>query len=98
MGDQRRGDNSHDVRKKPDVADHDVDHEDDKFDDTHAHKQVQTRSWGTVTMGAPERMVDGIGDQDKLAADFDAAVDAKQGAKLLKLVGDMAREQRGTAA
>jgi hypothetical protein len=97
MGEQRREDNRHDVRKKPIAADREVDHEDEAFDDQHAHRQVQARSWGTVTIGAPERMVDGIGDQEQLATEFDAAVDAKQGGNLLKMVGDMGREQRVAA-
>lgn len=97
MGNQRRSDNSHEIKtQKQKDLDHDEQHGDEHFDSEHA--QVQMKVWDSMRMGKPESQIAGVGDQDQLLDKFRDAIDAKNGADLLTMVSNMSRASRNDAA
>ncbi len=96
MGDQRRSDNSHDVRPK-DKQDQDHDHDHEHDDTSYAAKIIEQRTWGDRPMTSkPDGRMKGAGDQEKIRADLDAALAAHKGADVVALVTKMSRETRNS--
>lgn len=94
MGNQRRSDNSHDVRAQ-EKQDHDHDHEHEHDDTSYAERIIEQRTWGDRPMASvPDGRVKGAGDQDKLVAELETALAANKAADLASIITKMSRETR----
>jgi hypothetical protein len=100
MGDGRRVDTVKDQADREPIKRPDADREqEDGFDTSHAHRQLQARTpRGATVLDLPEHAFDGKGDQDELWSQLEAALAARVVSdRPLALVRDMNGATRANA-